>query len=180
MCSTMTMKIARGMLETRLELPAGSLKAVKDTVAQVIDQVCSGKSPAARMSAVTWKDALRGARAVLWGNVTSDAFWILQLCLLAGSCCACCALPQLLVRNAQPIESASLAKASQRDDDSGDDEQEDADEDADDDADEHADEDAEQDENRPPKRQRNKDAEPRRKAKKKVAVAPSGMRICWT
>lgn len=39
MCSTMTMKIARGMLETRLELPAGSLKAVKDTVAQVIDQV---------------------------------------------------------------------------------------------------------------------------------------------
>lgn len=38
----MTMKIARSMLETHLELPAGSLKAVKDTVAQVIDEVCDG------------------------------------------------------------------------------------------------------------------------------------------
>ena len=37
----MTMKIARIMLETHLELPAGSLKAVKDAVAQVIDEVCS-------------------------------------------------------------------------------------------------------------------------------------------
>ena len=38
----MTMKIARSMLETHLELPAGTLKTVKDTVAQVIDEVRDG------------------------------------------------------------------------------------------------------------------------------------------
>jgi hypothetical protein len=80
--------------------------------------------------------------------------------------CACCASPQLLAKNTEPIESTSPAEASQRSGDSGADEQQ------------EAEEDAEQDENRAPKRKRKQASEPTRKIKKKPAAAPPGMSVC--